>query len=50
VAIAGALICLLQMLALPLPTWSRLVIWLVIGMGVYVFYGRGAAARKRAAE
>lgn len=50
VAIAGALICLLQMFALPLPTWGRLVIWLVIGMGVYVFYGRGAAARMRAAD
>ena len=47
VAIAGAVICLAQMLALPLPTWERLVIWLVIGMAVYIGYGRKGAARRR---
>ena len=48
VAIAGAAICLLQMIALPLPTWERLVIWLVIGMVIYVAYARPRAARMRA--
>ncbi len=49
VAVAGAAICLLQMLALPLPTWERLIIWLAIGMALYFGYARKSAARKRAA-
>lgn len=38
--ICGALICFLQMVGLPLATWARLVVWLVIGAGVYFGYGR----------
>ena len=38
--IAGMAVSLLMMIGLPLDTWLRLVIWLVIGMGVYFFYGR----------
>jgi APA family basic amino acid/polyamine antiporter len=48
VPILGALACLLQMLGLPLATWLRLVIWLVVGMVVYFGYGKGRAARLRA--
>jgi APA family basic amino acid/polyamine antiporter len=39
VPVAGALVCILQMAALPLATWLRLIIWLVIGLMVYFFYG-----------
>jgi len=39
VPVAGALVCILQMAALPLATWLRLLIWLVIGLMVYFFYG-----------
>jgi APA family basic amino acid/polyamine antiporter len=39
VPIMGALVSLLQMVSLPLATWLRLVIWLVIGMMIYIFYG-----------
>ena len=46
---AGAIICLAQMLALPWPTWQRLIVWLAIGMGVYVLYARANAERVRAA-
>ncbi len=49
VAIAGAAICLLQMVALPWPTWERLIIWLVIGMVIYVVYSKKHAATTRAA-
>ncbi len=40
VPILGILISLLMMLALPLDTWIRLVIWLVVGMAIYFGYGR----------
>ncbi len=40
VPIMGILVSGLMMVALPLDTWLRLVIWLIIGMAVYFFYGR----------
>jgi APA family basic amino acid/polyamine antiporter len=39
VPILGALICFIQMAALPLDTWLRLVIWMAIGFSIYFFYG-----------
>jgi APA family basic amino acid/polyamine antiporter len=40
VPVAGALICLAQMVGLPLATWERLMIWLGIGLVVYFTYSR----------
>jgi APA family basic amino acid/polyamine antiporter len=40
VAPLGALSSLFLMVELPLDTWLRLGAWLVIGLGVYVLYGR----------
>jgi len=39
VPILGAFICFLQMAALPLATWMRLIIWMLGGFCVYFFYG-----------
>jgi len=39
VPILGAVICFIQMAALPLDTWLRLVIWMAIGFSIYFFYG-----------
>jgi APA family basic amino acid/polyamine antiporter len=39
VPIAGALICIAQMIALPFDTWMRLIIWMLIGFVIYGFYG-----------
>jgi APA family basic amino acid/polyamine antiporter len=38
VPLAGAAICLAQMVGLPIATWERLVIWLAIGLTVYFTY------------
>jgi APA family basic amino acid/polyamine antiporter len=43
--ILGALACLIQMLALPLATWIRLVVWLIVGFVVY--FGRRIAKSKK---
>src|SRR5881296_3172708 len=39
VAPAGAISALYLMVSLPWRTWERLIIWFVIGMFVYFFYG-----------
>jgi len=47
VPILGAVICLAQMVGLPLATWERLVIWLAVGLVVYGAYGRSHATVSR---
>lgn len=39
VPILGALICFVQMAALPLDTWLRLIIWMGVGFIIYFTYG-----------
>lgn len=39
VAPAGALSALLLMLGLPLDTWIRLLVWMVLGLAIYFLYG-----------
>ena len=39
VPILGILICLAQMVALPVDTWLRLIIWMAIGIFIYFTYG-----------
>ncbi len=39
VPIAGILVCLFMMVFLPLDTWIRLIVWMMIGFDVYLFYG-----------
>jgi len=52
VAPLGALSALYLMIALPWRTWERLIIWFVIGMVIYFFYGvrRSKLARPRFPE
>ncbi len=40
VPVLGILSCLLMMAGLPLVTWLRLAVWMVIGVAIYFFYGR----------
>lgn len=40
VPILGILTCLLMMFSLPLDTWIRLIVWLLIGFAIYFGYGK----------
>lgn len=42
IPILGTLICIALMLALPYQTWLRLIIWMIIGLIIYVSYSRRA--------
>jgi len=44
VPVIGALICLAQMVGLPVATWERLLLWLSIGLIVYFLYSRRRSA------
>jgi len=46
VPIMGALIALVQMIALPAGTWMRLLIWMCIGFIIYAIYGERHARKK----
>jgi basic amino acid/polyamine antiporter, APA family len=48
IPIAGTLVCVYLMTGLPIATWERLVIWLVLGLIIYLTFGRRNAARVRA--
>ena len=37
------------MLSLPWSTWLRLIVWLVLGMGIYLGYGRGHSRLRKVA-
>lgn len=39
VPVLGVLVCLFMMVFLPFDTWIRLVVWMIIGMDLYLFYG-----------
>ncbi|WP_076792799.1 amino acid permease [Chlorobium sp. KB01] len=44
VPLAGIFTCLTLMFSLPAENWIRLIVWLLIGMVIYYFYGRKHSA------
>ncbi|GAB3423165.1 amino acid permease [Niabella aquatica] len=41
IPIMGVITCLYMMIALPPDTWIRLILWMIIGMDIYLTYGAG---------
>ncbi len=39
VPLAGIVVCLFMMVFLPLDTWIRLIVWMMIGFDLYIYYG-----------
>ncbi len=39
VPVLGVITCLFMMVFLPLDTWIRLIVWMMVGFDVYLFYG-----------
>jgi len=39
VPILGIITCLFMMIFLPVDTWIRLLVWMIIGLDVYILYG-----------
>src|ERR1700731_1864912 len=50
VAPLGAVSAVFLMIGLPVDTWLRLVVWLVIGLAIYFFYGRNHSHLARRQE
>src|SRR4030088_1039977 len=48
VPILGILICGYMMMSLPVPTWERLIVWMIIGLAIYFFYSRSHSKLARA--
>jgi APA family basic amino acid/polyamine antiporter len=49
VPILGVATCLFMMVFLPLDTWIRLIVWMMIGIDVYLFYGMKNSILNKAA-
>lgn len=50
VPILGILVCLTMMASLPIESWERLAIWMVLGVVIYFCYGKRFSKAKLAAE
>jgi APA family basic amino acid/polyamine antiporter len=40
IPILGILLCLMLMMSLPVGNWTRLVVWLALGLVIYFSYGK----------
>ncbi len=47
IPIAGVLLCGYLMSNLPITAWERFIVWLIIGLTIYFFYGRHKSALHR---
>jgi APA family basic amino acid/polyamine antiporter len=49
IPILGVLSCLLLMCSLPAENWLRLLVWTLLGLAIYLFYGRRHSILRRGA-
>ena len=47
IPILGIITCLFMMVFLPFDTWIRLIVWMVIGLDIYTWYGRKNANKNK---
>jgi APA family basic amino acid/polyamine antiporter len=40
VPLLGVGMCFYLMSGLPIDTWARLIVWMILGIAIYMFYGR----------
>jgi len=50
VPVLGILACFYLMYGLPVDTWARLVIWMILGLAIYFLYGRRHSKVQQAAR
>jgi APA family basic amino acid/polyamine antiporter len=50
VPILGVLVCFGMMAFLPFDTWIRLIVWMLIGLDVYLFYGIRSSILNKGAD
>lgn len=50
VPIAGVVVCFYLMYSLPLASWGRLAIWMLLGIVIYFLYGKKNSKIQQAAE
>ncbi|MBE8719200.1 amino acid permease [Sphingobacterium pedocola] len=50
IPILGVIVCMLMMASLPLVSWERLGIWMLIGVAVYFLYGRKHSVLRKEIE
>jgi APA family basic amino acid/polyamine antiporter len=46
----GVFLCIALMLSLPIETWGRFIIWLIIGLLIYFLYGVRHSKLRRGIE
>lgn len=47
IPILGIVTCLFMMVFLPFDTWIRLIVWMIIGLDIYTWYGRKNANKNK---
>ncbi len=47
IPVLGIMTCLFMMVFLPFDTWIRLIVWMIIGLDIYTWYGRKNANKSK---
>jgi APA family basic amino acid/polyamine antiporter len=50
IPILGVVVCVLMMASLPVESWERLAIWMLIGIVIYFLYGKKKSVLRKEIE